>query len=263
MRALLLCMLTLVCVTAAEVENANVASMDVAPELRENEPFTAVVTVVNPHDRAVRIKQVDSTCSCTQIDLASHFLLPHGRTTLTAAVDNRNASGERSYTITLYPSDSELPAIDVALRWKVRPAIAVDALPPGSDPLARPTDESWRDVYRYVAHERPDEPNRLRKRIRLWSPANELPADGLKILGIDYDGAVWQFTPVTQSDGSILIVAKSQVKDPGKELAAGRWDEPVIIRTNHPDKPRIELDFVTILAMDAGTNPIDRPTLGK
>ena len=56
-----------------------------------------------------------------------------------------------------------------------------------------------------MAKARPDELNRLRKRIRLSCPEGELPTGGLRVTGIDYPGTLWSFAPTTQSDGSILI----------------------------------------------------------
>ena len=123
------------------------------------------------------------------------------------------------------------------------------------DPLKRPEDSAWRDVYRYVSKVRPDELNRLRKRIRVSSPAEETPPGGLKIEGIDYAGTLWAFAPVTQADGSILITATA--RNPETEFRVADYDEPVIVRTNHPDKSRIELRFQTAVSRDAGTRAID------
>ncbi len=232
---------------SAELINTNTATPETAPLTPEDVPFTTTITVLNPHARAVKVKNIDSSCTCTTLVLADHFLLPKSITTLNVVIDNHNHSGAKRVVITIYPTDPELEAIEVVALWTIIPVLTVDAIPPGGSVTERP-DWSYQDVYRYVSSERPDETNRLRKRFRLMSSADTMPADGLKILGIDYDGPVWRFTPVTQADGSILVTAVA--KDPAP--VAGRYDETVVIRTNHQRKPRIELFFNTQLSMDVG-----------
>ena len=238
------------------LDNRNVADASQAPILRENQPFIAQITVRNPHDRAVKVKILDPTCSCATLEIADKFLLPHGTTTLNMAVDNHNRSGPLRVGVSIYLTDVELEAIEVETFWQVRPTVQVDAVEPGKDPLVRPADQAWHDVYRYVTKVRPDEPNRLRKRIRMSCPPEELPAGGLQILGIDYPGTLWRFTPSTQSDGSILITATAQVGDEGT-LTIGDRKEVVVVRTNHPDKPKIELEFQTFVSKDAGQRAVD------
>jgi hypothetical protein len=236
------------------VDNANVASPEEAPEVRENQPFKTVISVLNPNDRAVRKKLVDSSCTCTKLDLKDDFLLPHGRTTLDVEISNKNRSGPQAVHVSVFLSDPEFQPIEIDIWWKVRAAVQVDAIGPRADPLERPADKAWQDIYRYVANERPDELNRLRKRVRLSCPEGEVPADGLKVLGIDYPGTLWKFTPVPQANGSVLIVASARDESAPVE---GEFDEKVVVRTNHPDKPEIELKFTAILSKDAGRRAID------
>ncbi len=250
----LLSVLMVVLLTAAlhgaALEGRNVAGPDTAPVFAEHDPFTASVTVRNPHDRAVRVDRLDASCSCMHLDIASRFLLPHEATTLVITVANKDRSGPQRMGVSIYYTDPELEASDVEVWWKVRADVAVDAIAPLADSAARPAEIAWRDVYKYVDHERPDELARLRKRVRL-----ESPDPGLEILGIDYAGPVWAFTPTRQADGSWLISA--QAKDPAATLAAKTYDEQVVVRTNHPRKPTIALNFVAVIDPEAGRAVVD------
>lgn len=250
MRTVLLLLLLCVGLTAADLENRNVSGPEAAPTFPEKTPFTTQVTVRNPHDRAAKVDRLDASCSCMQLVLKDHFLLPHATTTLTITVDNANRSGTQRMGVTVYLTDPELEAIEVEVWWQVEPSIAVDAIAPLADPANRPTENGWRDVYRYVQHERPDELQRLRKRVRL---ASKLP--DFAIIGIDYLGPVWKFVPTRQADGSWLVTATA--KSPTDELAEKTYDEQVIIRTNHPDKPAVVLQFVAIVARNAGKQAVD------
>ena len=128
------------------------------------------------------------------------------------------------------------------------------------DPLVRPADRSWQDVYRYVSKERPDELNRLKKRIRLSCPEGEAPTGGLHITGIDYRGTLWAFAHTTQPDGSILITASA--RDQNAPPADGTYDETATVHTNHPDKSAIPLRFIVIIDKKAGalmTDPLSPP----
>ena len=238
------------------LENRNVEDLDHAPTIRENDPFLANITVRNPHDRAVKIKLLDPTCSCATLEIADRFLLPHATTTMTIAVDNKNRSGPVRVGVSIYLTDPDLEAIEVEAWWKVRACVNIDSIGVGMDPTVRPEDNSWHDIYRYVTKVRPDEPQRLLKRIRLSSVPEETPSGGLRLEGIDYSGLIWQFVPTTQADGSILITAKAQ--NPEGTLPEGDLKEKVILRTNHPDKRRIELEFNTYVGKDAGEMVIDR-----
>jgi hypothetical protein len=165
------------------VDNANVAGPEQAPTVPEIQPFKTAISVLNGNDRAVRIKLVDSTCTCTTLELRDHFLLPGARTTLDVEVPSRNRSGPQAVRVSLFLSDPELEPIEVNVWWSVRASVQVDAVPPASDPLERPADRQWQDIYRYLATTRWDEPQTLRKRIRLSCPEGESPEGGLKVLG--------------------------------------------------------------------------------
>jgi hypothetical protein len=247
----------LACAAAGHaLENRNVADPSQAPLLREVQPFLAQITVRNPHDRAVKVKLLDPTCKCATLEIADRFLLPNAATTLTIAVDNANRSGPVRVGVTIYLTDPDLEAIEVEAFWQVRACVQVDAIGPGMDPTKRPDDRAWQDIYRYVTKVRPDEPNRLRKRARVSCPPEETPAGGLTILGIDYPGMLWRFTPTQQSDGSWLITG-SALGGEDATLPIGEFQEQVTVRTNHPDKPSLVLEFNTLVAKDAGRQALD------
>ena len=251
MRILLLCLSALVvALPAAEVVNANAETAELAPWFRENVDFHAVITVRNPYERAVKVAKIDTTCDCSKLELASKFLLPGETTTLTIGSKNIRRSGPQQVRVSLFTSDPDFDPIEVWARWNVRPLVAVDAIPPGQPALERPADNAWRDVYRFVANERPDEPTRLRKRIRLSCPAEELPPGGLRIEGIDYPGTLWKFESKAQENGSILLTATA--RDQVGPLPEGESAEVAVVRTNHPDKARIELHFNTLISKEAG-----------
>jgi len=250
----LLAVLAALPITAA-VENANVVGPEQAPLVRENVPLAVVITVRNPNDRAVRVRKIDSSCTCTTLHLADHFLLPKATTTLTVSVDNANRSGPQHQNISIYLTDPAFDAIEAHLWWQVRGNVQVDLLSAQMDPLQRPTDRAWQDIYRYSTKARPDEPQRLSKRIRLSCPPEEAPPGGLRVIGIDYPGTIWGFTHVTQSDGSILLTAAA--RDPAQPPDEGLRHEKVVVRTNHPDKPAITLEFVTLIAKNAGQVALD------
>jgi hypothetical protein len=253
----LCCLLAAACGGAAEVENANVAPGLAGPVMAEDQPFVADITVRNPHDRAVRVERLDSTCTCTRREIADTLILPRGTTRLHVTVDNTNRSGDRSVGVTVFLTDPDLDPIEVSCRWVVRPTVAIDSLPvTQKDTRQRPENRGFQDIYRYVVHERPDEPNRLRKRLRLFSPPEEAPVGGLAILGIDYLGEIWAFTPRQQDDGSWLVVASAKGGE-NAVLTEQTKSETVVIRTNHPRKPRLELLFETDLDTGAGRETRD------
>ncbi|MCS6971253.1 MAG: DUF1573 domain-containing protein [Planctomycetota bacterium] len=245
---------------AAEVVNANVASREQAPLLRENQPFQAVVTVRNPYPRAVRITQIDSTCACSKLELASRFLIPGETTTLEVHTDNLRRSGPQQLRVSLFVSDPEFEPIEVWCWWRVREIVAVDALPPGAPLNERPADAAWRDVYRFVVHERPDEPQRLRRRIRLSTPPEETPTGGLRVERIDYAGQIWRFVPQQIDERAVLIVASA--RETAGPLPEGDYDETVTVITNHPDKREIALQFQTMIDRQAGRRAVD-PLSGR
>lgn len=239
----------------AAADNANVEPGDPGPELPEGMPFATVIALRNPHDRAVRVVQLDATCTCSRLEMRDRFLLPHAAGALEVVVDHRNRSGPQELRVTAFLSDPDLEPIEAHLRWRVRAAVQVDGIASLADPRERPSDRAWQDVYKYVAHERPDEPHRLRKRIRLSCPPGEVPPGGLRLDGIDYPGAVWRFAAEDQGNGSILVTATA--RDPQARLPEGTFDERVVLRTNHPAKPRIELIMVAIIDREAGRRAVD------
>ena len=213
------------------------------------------MAVRNPYERAAKVKLLDPSCSCATLELSSSFILPHQTADLHIAVLNHDRSGPQHIGVSVFLTDPEFEPIEVNTYWTVRAAVQVDALPPAADPLARPADRAWQDIYQYVAKVRPDELNRLRKRIRLSCPSEELPAGGLKVLGIDYAGTLWRFVPTTQADGSILILASA--RDAHATVPEGELSEKVVVRTNHPDKQAIALTFLSVITKDAGTATFD------
>lgn len=249
--------LVLVCLIAAvhATQFSNVPDAATAPWVRERDTFTTAIAIRNPYDRAVKVTRLDSTCECSRLELDERFLLPGASSVLHLASTNRNRSGPQLVNVSLYVSDPEFEPIEVVARWNVRAAVQVDAIGPGMDPAVRPTDPAWQDIYRYVAKERPDELGRLRKRIRLSCPAEELPAGGLRLAAIDYPGVLWRFTPVPQADGSILVTATA--RDPEGAVKEGTYDEQVVLRTNHPDKAAITLRFLVLIDRLAGQKDLD------
>ncbi|MBA3845277.1 MAG: DUF1573 domain-containing protein [Planctomycetes bacterium] len=237
------------------LDNANAASHAEAPVIAEHEPLAVAITIRNPNDRAVRVDRLDSTCSCTVLELREEFLLPHATTTLDVVIDNRNRSGEIRVGLSVYLTDPDLEPIEATALWTVTPTVAVDVIAPGSDPKQRPADVAYRDVYRFVAKERPDELARLSKRIRLWSPPEQQPEGGLRVTAIDYAGTLWKFEHAVQGDGSTLITATA--REPATVVAEGLREETATVRTNHPQKPTIDLRFIALIAKDAGSMVFD------
>ncbi|GDY14308.1 hypothetical protein LBMAG53_31860 [Planctomycetota bacterium] len=243
-------------IPAAALDNANCAGPEAAPLCRETEPFVADLTVRNPHDVAAKVERLDSSCTCTKREIAEKFLLPKGATTLHITVDNANRSGPREIGVTIFFTDPTLEPIEAKCWWTVRPLVAVDSLPVDQrDTLKRPEKRAWHDIYRYVAHERPDEPQRLRKRIRVSSPPEETPPGGLAVLGIESTSAIWQFTSTRQNDGSWLVAGSA--KPELSPLPIGEFEDTVTIRTNQPAKARIDLRFETAIDPKAGSTPRD------
>lgn len=246
---------------ATAVEFSNAPDAAAAPWVAEHEVFSVSIPVRNPHDRAIKVERLDSTCECSRLEIVDRFILPGASSVLHLASANRNRSGEQQVAVSIYVTDPELEAIEVVARWNVRAAVQVDAIGPGMDPTKRPEDRAWQDIYRFVAKERPDELARLRKRIRLSCPAGTAPVGGLKLSGVDYSGALWKFTPSDLADGSILITATA--RNPEDEMKEGTYDEKVILRTNHPNKPEITVRFMVLLDRKAGAKPFDPQALGR
>ena len=246
--------LVLICAVsaaAADLENANVSGPETAPILAEHTPFAASILIRNPHDRAVKIERLDATCSCMHLEVAEQFILPHQTTAMQIRVDNANRSGPQRMGVSVYLTDPDLEAIDVQVWWKVTPDVAVDAIAPRSEiTTARPTDIAWRDIYKFVANERPDELQRLSKRMRLESTLPDFA-----VTSIDYPGAVWAFTPAKQTDGSWVITAVA--KNHAVELPEKLYEETVTVHTNHPLKTAIQVKFVANISRKAGRKAFD------
>ena len=227
---------------------------DQLPLVPEHQPYTARLAVRNPHDKAVKIARVDASCSCAKQELGTTFLLPLASTTLDLVVDYSARSGDQRLGITCYLSDPNLDPIELTVLWRVQADIAVDSLTAAADPLARP-ELAYRDIYRFPSKVRPDELHKLRKRIRLASPPESAPKDGLRVLGVEYAGDLWRFTAQDQSDGSILLTAVA--RDVDAAVSDGLREEVATVLTNHLHKPRIALRFITYIGKDAGAVVLD------
>ncbi len=240
---------------AEQPDNTNAVDQEHAPLVREIEPFAAVIMVRNPNDRAVKVKLLDPTCTCAALEMPDKFILPKAAVPLRIVVDNRNRSGEQHIGVSVFLTDPDAEAIEVTARWNVRACVQVDGIAAGADPAVRPADVAWRDVYRYVTKARPDELRRLRKRVRISCVPEEAPPGGFKVEGIDYGGTLWAFASTVQADGSVLITATA--REPDGTAPEGDRDEVAVVRTNHPDKARIELHFVSIISKNAGERQVD------
>ena len=244
-------------VSAAEPVLVNTNAMDAehAPVIPESEPFHVRILVQNPNDVAVKAEKLDATCTCANLTLGSHFLLPHATSELVMEVDDLNRSGAQRIGVSIYLTDPDLEPIEVVALWTVRSHIQVDSVAaPGADLLSRPV-RAFQDIYRYPSKVRPDELQKLRKRIRLSCPEGEVPDGGLQVTGIEYAGKMWNFTPTMQADGSILIEARGNAELTGVEERI--HDETVMVLTNHAKKPRIPLVFITYVGKDAGSVAFD------
>lgn len=255
--ALILALALVAASPALETSFANVEDAAQAPVMAEHEPFRAVIPLRNPYDRAVKVTRVESACDCNELVLADHFLLPGEATTLTIEVDNARRSGLQRQLFRIEISDPQLEVIDITAWWHVTPDIAVDAMPPAGPFDRRPESVRLRNVYAFTSHQRPDELDRLRKLIRLWSPDSNAPADGLQVTGFDYAGEIWAFTPRTMADGSVLVVAHA--RDPAMTIPEGKYEELVTIHTNHPRKPTIEIHLYTAIDQNAGKEGTSDP----
>lgn len=256
-RATTLLLILVAALPGLETSFTNVADPEQAPVVSEHEPFEAEITVRNPYDRAIRITRVESSCDCAELELRDHFLLPFAETTLAMTVVNERGSGLQRQLFRLEVSDPQLEVIDVTVWWHVTPDIAVDTMPEAGPFDRRPESKLRRNVYGFTSHQRPDELARLREIIRLWSPPENAPEGGLQIERIEYAGDLWTFTPRPQDDGSILLVAHA--RDPEAGYAEGKYEEEVLVHTNHPHKPVIRLLFYCAIDADAGKDGTSDP----
>lgn len=229
------------CPAAAELEN-----------IAEHQRYERVIPVRNPYDRALRVEHQESSCSCDTLELADRFLLPFQETTLTVSVKNDRLSGDRLHKVWFYPSNPNLPPIIVELGWRIIPDVSVDLLPGHAQTTDRPAEADRRDVYAYTAWVRPDQAAQRMamlgpdgKIIRLGSPPESRPDGGLSIDRIEYSGPIWRFETRKIDDGCTLLLATGA--EGVAAVAPGSYSETVVIHTNHPRKPRIELVFHTAL----------------
>ena len=214
--------------------------------LREHEDFVHTFTVRNPYERAVRIEKTDTSCTCIEFELSDKFLLPGESCELKVRVSNKFYSGPRKYKVWLYLSDPEYAPLLIRTDWTVKEDVAVDLII--NDPSKRPENKKYRDIYRYLAHVRPDEAKRLRKYVRLTTP--DQIAGGFQVTP-SYDGKIWTFTTKTLDAHSVLLIAKA--KDPKAKLETGLFQEIVRLETNHPKKSSFELQFFSNIDEKAGT----------
>ena len=235
---------------------AGLTAMDI-PVVTEDVIHHGQVVIRNPIDRAVRISVVDVSCSCISATPVQQVLLPSG----TAAIDialskHQRRSGLRTGTIYVQFTDPTAEQVLVELSWYVIPYVTVDVLLPGVSSATRP-EAAARDVYLFRNEVRPDEPNRLRRRLLVGSPAEQAPPGGLQITGVEYQGPLWAFTTERQADGTWLVHARA--KDEDADLPLGSYREQAILLTNHPQRPRIALYFETEVQTDAGRHrqPLD------
>ncbi|NRA40170.1 MAG: DUF1573 domain-containing protein [Planctomycetes bacterium] len=215
-------------------------------ELREHQNFKQQFTVTNPHDRAVRVERIDTTCSCIEKKLHKYFLLPGESTLIDVQVANQYYSGLRTHKIWLYVTDPELEAIEIRSAWTVLEDIAVDLIK--EDPKQRPADKRYRDIYRYISNVKPDEAKRLKKYIRLYTPDT---LDGGLSIETQYSGNIWAFQTKIIDAHTVLVIAKA--RDATAVLTEGMFQEQLQLTSNHPQKQEINLDFFTSVDPNAGT----------
>lgn len=213
--------------------------------LREHQEFEKIFTVTNHYERAVKVEKTDVSCSCIRLELGAKFLLPGESTTLDVKVSNERTSGVRNYRVWLYLTDPEYAPLEIQTSWRVKEDIAVDLIK--SNPKQRPDDKRYRDIYRYIAHVRPDEHKRLRKYIRLSTP--DTLNDGLQITPA-YDGAIWKFETRTLDPHTVLLIATA--KDDSQPMKPGLYSEHVTLNSNHPHKRQFSLEFNTNIDPNAG-----------
>ena len=230
--------------TAEEQADPNQEAADVLT-LREHEDFKHVFTVINPHERAVRVQKIDTSCACITTDLGKYFLIPEEKTTLSVQVSNERSSGLRKYKVWLYVTDPELEAIEIISEWIVVPDVAVDLIK--SDPSKRPENTKYRDIYRYISNVKPNEAKRLKKYVRLSTP-DELEG-GFQVTP-HYDGKIWDFSTKTLDSKTVLLIAKARVSD--EDLEVGLFQETVTLKTNQPHKAEFALQFFTNVDPNAG-----------
>lgn len=248
--ACILALVSAATTTTSAVEEYTNATADSAPRVAEHELFSDRIPFRNPFDRAIQITQTDSTCTCETLAPSSYFLLPYQSAELSFAVTNHNRSGLQQQRVWLEVSDPGLPRIPFVVRWTVTPNVTADILPAAGPFDQRPANTAFHNIYGYTSHVRPDEPQRLRKLVLISSPQESIPDGGLRITGIDYQGSIWTFTTRINDNGSILFIATASERE--GPLPIGEFEEPVVVHTNHPLKPRLDMMFYTAIDPHAG-----------
>ncbi len=213
--------------------------------LKEHEDYTNVFTVTNPYERAIKVEKIDTTCTCIELEIGKKFLLPNESTTLNVRVSNERTSGIRNYKVWIYVTDPEYAAIEIRTKWEVIPDVAVDLIK--EDPEKRPENKKYRDIYRYISNVKPDEGKRLKKYVRLSTPAD---LEGGFQVTPTYEGKIWKFTTKTLDAKSVLLIAKA--KDPSQKMEEGLFSEVVKLKTNNPHKSTFSLQFNTSVDLNAG-----------
>jgi hypothetical protein len=235
---------------------ANIAPGAPLPVVREGELYRCTVTVRNRYDRAVKLTGIDSSCPCNDIQLQTRFLLPGEAMVVTVSATTAGRSGDINHRVWLFPSDSELEPLEFHLRYHIRERVAVDLLGPNDQPGARPADLPRRDIGRLVVTLRPDEPQRLQRNLLVSCPAEERPPGGLRISGVEYAGRLWRFEVRQVDDRHLLVLARGI---DGAVLTSGEYEERFVIRSNHPDRPALPMEILTVIDPKAGQqqNPFE------
>lgn len=224
------------------------------PTLAEHEPFIADLVITNPYDKAVRIRDIDQSCTCEKLELADEFLLPGASTTLHIQVDNTNRSGSKDHSFLAYLSDPDLEPIEVRAQWHVAPNVAIDLIPPTGPFDQRPANQMAHDIYMILEARRPEGIPQMQRYFRLFT---ENPPDGgLAIEGFDYAGDLWTFASRQNDDGSWLVRLAG---NPDSAGAHGAHEETVDIRTNHPHKPVVTVHLKTSIDPLVGTADYEDP----
>ena len=222
------------------------------PESREHEVFSTTIVVTNENDTAVKLARLSATCSCQKQHLKKHFLLPGEQTELEIAIENTNISGPTQQTVWIEWTDPEVEALAIPIHWRVIPNIAVDSIPPQGPFDQRPTSALHRDVYLYITTVHPEEFKKHRKVIMLSTPQN-LGPEGLTILQLMYEGALWDWRFQQKTPQQVLLVGT--INEQVATMEERLYEEQVILETNHPDKPHITLELQTALTTNRESNP--------
>lgn len=228
----------------------NTADPANAPVVIEGEEFSTTVLIQNTNDRAIRIAEIDTSCECSAVELGSRFLLPGETTTLYLSIPTDNNSGLRSQTFRMYCSDPSVDTPIAQVFFRIQPHVTVDLLQINEPLDRRPSDQSYHDIYRFTSDVRPDELNRLTKNILLSCPPESMPPGGLQITSVEYAGSLWRFQLRQLDERHWLLAARPA--DPDATVPEQIYTEPVVVHTNHPLKPTIELEFLTSVDQQAG-----------